>query len=449
MSNLNEVRKITRGPFKGYNIDEYGNVLSKKKGKYLKQHKKGNGLLYVCTKKMRGDIHHLLAIAFIPVKKDLPYILFVDGNNKNIHYSNLIWSNTVNLSGENFKPIHGFSRFLINQNGTIKSICNKFPVIRKPYVNHNGYLAMTLIGDDNISCTKLVHRLVAVTHIPNPNNLPIVDHINRNKTDTNINNLRWVTHSENGFNVNREKFKHAKKIGRYTTDNKLMDIFNSVEEAVEKLNLKVGLTSLRNCAVKNIQKTYNYSCSCGFIWKYIDNNRKIKYVLKDEEIKLSVSGTFGDIKLDYPYYITNYGNLINKNGYRKNYTMSGGYPSYKLSKNSVAKAFLSHVLVALFFVDGKTKNKCIVNHIDENKINSKWDNLEWVTPSDNVKHSLHKKRKPVNQIDIKTGNVLKRFNSIKDAVINVNGNNSGISLCCNMKQKTAYGYKWEFCKNII
>jgi len=45
--------------------------------------------------------------------------------------------------------------------------------------------------------TDYIHRLVAKHFIPNPRNLNEVDHINRNRTDNRIENLRWVTHSEN------------------------------------------------------------------------------------------------------------------------------------------------------------------------------------------------------------------------------------------------------------
>ena len=46
-----------------------------------------------------------------------------------------------------------------------------------------------------------IHRLVAIHYIPNPNNLPQVDHINRIKTNNDVSNLRWVSNSDNQQNV--------------------------------------------------------------------------------------------------------------------------------------------------------------------------------------------------------------------------------------------------------
>lgn len=48
-----------------------------------------------------------------------------------------------------------------------------------------------------------VHRLVAELFIPNTENKPQVDHINRNRSDNRVQNLRWATHSENQKNKNK------------------------------------------------------------------------------------------------------------------------------------------------------------------------------------------------------------------------------------------------------
>lgn len=45
-----------------------------------------------------------------------------------------------------------------------------------------------------------IHRIVAETFIPNPENKPYIDHINQIRNDNNIENLRWATVAENGYN---------------------------------------------------------------------------------------------------------------------------------------------------------------------------------------------------------------------------------------------------------
>lgn len=68
--------------------------------------------------------------------------------------------------------------------------------------NSGGYKAVTLWKDGKPYQRWLVHRLVATAFIPNPDNKPFVDHINGDKIDNRVENLRWATQKENSNNPN-------------------------------------------------------------------------------------------------------------------------------------------------------------------------------------------------------------------------------------------------------
>ena len=67
----------------------------------------------------------------------------------------------------------------------------------KPSKNDKGYLKVWLTNGNGYGRTVVIHRLVALAYIPNPNNLETVDHIDENKEHNYINNLRWMTREEN------------------------------------------------------------------------------------------------------------------------------------------------------------------------------------------------------------------------------------------------------------
>ncbi len=66
----------------------------------------------------------------------------------------------------------------------------------KPYVNNKGYLCVNLYKNSKMYKFQ-VHRLIAINFIPNPNNLPEVNHIDGVKLNNSIGNLEWCTHQQN------------------------------------------------------------------------------------------------------------------------------------------------------------------------------------------------------------------------------------------------------------
>ena len=94
---------------------------------------------------------------------------------------------------------------------------------------------------------------------------------------------------------------------------------------------------------------------------------------------------------------------------------------------------------------GLISDELVVNHMDEDKLNNRLDNLEIVTRSQNTVHSIASSRlnKSVNQLSL-TGNFIATFPSIKAASEATGTCNVGISKVIRGNQKTSGGYIWQY-----
>lgn len=101
---------------------------------------------------------------------------------------------------EQWKQIPWDSRYYISNVGQVKSYARVYERIVKPVIIKPGYLRVR-IGSKKF----LIHRLVALTWIPNPDNLSEVNHLNGDKKDNRVENLEWTTRLQN--------MQHAAKNG--------------------------------------------------------------------------------------------------------------------------------------------------------------------------------------------------------------------------------------------
>jgi len=112
----------------------------------------------------------------------------------------------------------------------------------KPAKDSNGYLRVGLMIDEKLQ-TKKVHRLVALTYIPNPENKPYVNHKNGIKSDNRVENLEWVTPKENTA--------HAIKNGWFSFSDNL-----SAKNNIPKKGELNGMSKLTQIQVDEIRSLF-------------------------------------------------------------------------------------------------------------------------------------------------------------------------------------------------
>ena len=127
----------------------------------------------------------------------------------------------------------------------------------KSATEKNGYLRVDL-SKDGEGKSFLIHRLVAEAYIPNPNNYETVDHIDFDKTNNCVNNLQWMSRSENC-----RKKRDSRRLGRPKPVRciELNTIYPSAAEAARCLNIDSSLIS-RVCRGERRR-------TGGYHWEYV------------------------------------------------------------------------------------------------------------------------------------------------------------------------------------
>ena len=171
---------------------------------------------------------------------------------------------------EEWKDIEGFEG-LYQASNFIKVMNVRTGKILKPDIA-NGYYRVVLCKNGKAK-HYLLHRIIAQAFIPNPENLPVVDHINTFRTDCRVENLKWTTHTGNHRNPlslehlsNANKGKHHtpeakekmrqaklgkpnthsfKKIKQLTLNNELIKVWDCIKDACSELNIPPS--NISNC----------------------------------------------------------------------------------------------------------------------------------------------------------------------------------------------------------
>jgi hypothetical protein len=187
------------------------------------------------------------------------------------------------METEKWLPIKNWEKFYeISNNGRLRS---KDRIVNAKYgskrlvkgrllplfINSLGYVGVLMSIKGVKKKQTTLHRLLGEHFIPNPFNLPEINHKDTNKLNNNISNLEWVTkpynikhakehglYKKNALNLIPYRDKNKKPIIQYTLDWEFIKEWESIRAAARGIGCSHGL--ILNCLnkVKNIGRVYNY-----------------------------------------------------------------------------------------------------------------------------------------------------------------------------------------------
>lgn len=180
---------------------------------------------------------------------------------------------------EIWKEIQGFEGlYAVSNKGKVMNLMSG--KVLKNNINTHGYPFVQLHKGNEKPKQIKVHRLIAEAFIPNPDNLPEVNHIDEDKTNNDVTNLEWVTASQN-----QRHSAHTKscRINQLTLDGELIKTWESSMQIQRELGYS------KSNIIKCCKGNKRYSHVGGFKWEYADPeqqrklNRPVAALTKDGE----------------------------------------------------------------------------------------------------------------------------------------------------------------------
>lgn len=191
-----------------------------------------------------------------------------------------IWKDITGYEGfyqaSNLGRIRGLPRTVYNTRGLyigkVSYINNNYNIMKLSKMNKYGYMSVRLKKNGK-GKTLSVHRLIAKTFIPNPSNLPCVNHKDENPSNNCVDNLEWCTRKYNSNYGNcRSKISKAlsgrnnairyKAVLQYDLDGNFIQEYKSVKEANKKLGINIYNSGIPHCCGGRNKTAF------GYVWKY-------------------------------------------------------------------------------------------------------------------------------------------------------------------------------------
>jgi hypothetical protein len=371
-----EIFRVIRN-YEQYSISNLSRIRNNESGHILKKQMQGNRAYVTmrCNQKYsKLNVRMLMANTFPADDLTKTIMSFRDGDCKNINSNNI----ELTTYSECFKVINNYAKYSISNFGRIRNNQSK-AFLRQ--ISNDGYLTVTLC-DNKKRKTIAAHRLVAQAFLENddPDNKTCVNHIDGKKENNHVTNLEYVTQSQNVQHAHDNKLiqKSVKAIKQLNQDGTLIKVFNSIAQAETELGIS-------GAHISTVCSNSGRKSAGGFQWEYDDLNHLTKPSLPLAMMPISNYPNYGITKDGqiYSHFLKRFLHSTKKNGY-----MVVG-----LSNELGTNTFRVHRLVALTFIpNGAPITKRQVNHINSVRHDNHVSNLEWVTPSENVKHAHQAKR---------------------------------------------------------
>ncbi len=160
---------------------------------------------------------------------------------------------------KDWKCLDRFPKYLISPEGKVFSkITNR---ILDPEPRQGGYVRLKLTDKDGTGINMYIHQLMGITYIPNPDDYPIVNHLDGKPSNNNVKNLEWTDRSGNGIHAYETGLnKNIRPVIQLSLDGKEIARFPSISKAASTVG--VGNTTMRR-ALSDKNKI-----SAGSKWKY-------------------------------------------------------------------------------------------------------------------------------------------------------------------------------------
>ncbi len=155
--------------------------------------------------------------------------------------------------------LFGRNNYFIYQDGKVENI--ETGHFMNPH-DSDGYLRVHLSNGSHNGKPNAkffcIHRLLAIAFIPNPENKPCIDHINRDRYDNRICNLRWVTVKENNNNRTESKYNNIYKIGKSGEKYIYITIYGTYRVQIPRHNINKTFKILEEAVIYRDEMCIKY-----------------------------------------------------------------------------------------------------------------------------------------------------------------------------------------------